>query len=259
VADVIIHVFNFSWIQEAILMIVNPHVGDFLAPFRGFSARRLWPGLAGMAARRNLVIEIEVCCAARVFVTAIRSSMTGSHVRSTLFSHVLITLTPQVLTPDCVEVDFWAEQVALLVHVLAVLAVAVLRAALCKQFVLGGLGQQDIHIAFDLLSCRPINLAILLEALLGFVDLMVVSLAPFPASVVDVIACQVVASLVLAVGGLALCLLAIAFCVELHISFVGDSALVVQLHPLTVCSFKLGDLLGEPRTEVTIHFKTSNL
>jgi hypothetical protein len=210
VADFSIHVFNWSLIQEAPLMVVNPHVSDFLAPLRSFSARRLWPGLAGMAARRNLVIKIEVGCAAHDCVTAIRSSMTGSHVRRTLISHVLIILTPQVLTPGCVEVDFWTDQVALLVHLLTVLAVAVLCAALCKQFVLRGLGQQDIHIAFDLLSCRPINLAILLEALLGFVDLMVINLAPCPARVVDVIACQIVASLVLAVDGLTFCLLAIA-------------------------------------------------
>jgi hypothetical protein len=259
VADVILIVRNVSWVEETVLMIVKPHVSDFFTKLGRVSARRLRPDLAGMAARRDLVIKIEVGRAAHIFITAIRSSMPGSHIRLTLSSHVLIIRAPQVLSDTAtVEVDFWTDFVALLVLMLTVLAVAVLCAAVCKQILLCWLGQQDIHIAFDLLSCRPIDLSILLQALLGLVGSFKLSLAFCPATVVDVIASQVVAGFILAVDGLAFCLHAVAFCILRHIAMIRIAALVPMCHPRIVRRFKLGDLITEPSAEVSIHFQVSN-
>jgi hypothetical protein len=88
--------------------------------------------------------------------------------------------------------------------------------------------QQDIHIALNLLGSRPIDLAILLQALLGLVGSFELSLASSPASVVIVFTIQNMAGFVFTIGCLAFCLLAITLGIHLHIGVVGGSALVVQ-------------------------------
>jgi hypothetical protein len=216
--------------------------------------------VAGIAARKHLVVKIKVRCAANVCITAILCAVPGSHRVDSFTGHILVITAPVVSSDGiCFEVDLWADGVAVLVMRLAVLVVAILSATFCKQFLLGWLGQEDIHIALDLLSGGPIDLAILLQALLGLVGSVILSLASCPATVVVVLAIQVVASFVCAIGGLAFCLHAVASGIHLDVRVVSSNALRVQRRPLSVRILKLADLELEPVPEGRIHSKVGNL
>merc|ERR1719359_1433683 len=160
--------------------------------------------------------------------------MHSSHRRCSFRSHILVATTTVMLGVGggCIEIDFWADRVAVLVLGFTVLVVAILSATSGKQFLLSWLGKQDIHIAFDLLGSRPIDLAILLQALLGLVGSFELSLASSPAFIVGVFAIQIMASFIFTIGNLTLCLLAITLGIHLHIGVIGSSALVVQNRPL---------------------------
>jgi hypothetical protein len=257
VADVSIEICDVRQIQVTKLSIMEPHVSPLIG-FLFSRARRLWPHLARIAARKHLVVEVKVGCATNVCIAAILRSVPGSHRVDSFTSHILVILAPVMRTPCCFEVDLWADGVAVLVMGFTVLVVAILSAAFRKQLLLGWLGQQDIHIAFDLFGGRPIDLAILLQTLLGLVGSVILGLTPSPAIVVIVLAIQEVASFVFAVVGLAFCLHAVASGIHLDIGVVSSSALRVQLRPLSVRSLKLGDLNLEPITKGCIHSKVGN-
>jgi hypothetical protein len=72
-----------------------------------------------------------------------------------------------------VVVDMGANGVAMLVICLAGNIYAVSSATLGEKLILGVLVQEDVNEAFNLLGCRPIDLAVLLKALLLLDDLPV--------------------------------------------------------------------------------------
>jgi hypothetical protein len=107
--------------------------------------------------------------------------------------------------------------VALEVHLLTVLAVAIGCATYRHEIFLGRLFQEYIDIAFNLLSGRPINLAILLEAFLVLFGLVFNLKATFPALVVESVTVAPMATIVLAVSRLTFCLHAITLCILLEV------------------------------------------
>jgi hypothetical protein len=80
--------------------------------------------------------------------------------------------------PHTVVVDLKADCVAVLVIFLTGLIDASLAAALGQKLLLRVVVEEDVNIAFDLLGCRPIDLAILLQAFLLEDELLI----PGPAS-----------------------------------------------------------------------------
>jgi len=70
------------------------------------------------------------------------------------------------LRPLSLMVDLDADGVTMLVILLSGNIDALFSATLGEKFFLGVLVQKNVNIAFDFLGCRPINLAILLKALL---------------------------------------------------------------------------------------------
>jgi len=90
-------------------------------------------------------------------------------------------ITQRILIPLAIIIDDNANVIALEVHHLTVLAVAIFRAAHLQELVLARLFQQHVDIAFDLLSGGPVDLAILLLALAGGHHLVVCLLALVPA------------------------------------------------------------------------------
>jgi len=73
------------------------------------------------------------------------------------------------------KINLWADLVAFFVHVLPVLVEAIVCATHFQKLITGGLVNQDVHITFDFLCGRPIDLAILFQAILILVREMVIS------------------------------------------------------------------------------------
>jgi len=74
-----------------------------------------------------------------------------------------------------IVVDMGANCVTMLVICLTGNIHALCSATLGEKFLLGVLVQEDVNEAFNLLGCRPIDLAVLLKALLLLDDLLVSS------------------------------------------------------------------------------------
>ena len=117
-------------------------------------------------------------------------------------------------------INLRANLVASHVHLLSPLVDAIFRATLCEQVLLGGIGHENIHIAFNLLCGGPINLAVLLQAILLRILCADCCFARSPASLVIVLAIHEQAGLMLTIAGLALCLLAVTFCILLDVDTV---------------------------------------
>jgi len=122
---------------------------------------------------------------------------------------------------EAVAVNLSADLIALLVHLLPVLVEAILSATLGNQLLFCWCLNQHIHIALNLLSGRPVNLSIPLEALLLRVSRMLVFLTLGPTFLVRILTVQVVARVILAVFRLAFCLLAITAGIVLDVCVVG--------------------------------------
>jgi hypothetical protein len=90
------------------------------------------------------------------------------------FHHLRILLALPMLILQALHswgniVNLRADLLALHVHRCAVLIVAIFSSTIFEQLLRGGLFKHHIHVAFDLLSGRPIDLAVLLQALLCLV------------------------------------------------------------------------------------------
>jgi hypothetical protein len=113
-------------------------------------------------------------------------------------------ITERILIPLTIIIDDNANVIALEVHHLTVLAVAIFRAAHLQELVLARGFEQHVDIAFDLLSGGPVNLAILLLAFASWHHLVIRLLALVPACVVDSIAIAPLVLVIPAICGLAL-------------------------------------------------------
>jgi hypothetical protein len=232
---------------------------------------------ARLAAWRHLVVQVKMRGAAVLTlstvprVNAALDTFTG-HVNvcplmSCLILHIsesatgitFLVLPPIVVGPLSFEINLNADVITLLVHLLTILVEAVLRTASVKQRLSVGLFEENIDIAFNLLCGRPINLSILLKALLDLVGSFPLRLTASPTPVVVVIAVQEVASFPPAIGRLTFCLSTIALSIQLDIGMVGLCALLVQLSPLAKRNLKGGNLLLEPRAKGSIHIKSCNV
>jgi hypothetical protein len=122
------------------------------------------------------------------------------HIDVATFSPCSIDLfSSSMLSPFSIKINLLTNLRALLVHDLAVRVVAVVRTTLFEEGLIIWFFQKDVHIALDLLSGRPIDLAVLLQALLCLVCSLEFCLALAPANVVSVITVLAVTSLILAI------------------------------------------------------------
>jgi hypothetical protein len=127
-----------------------------------------------------------------------------------------------------------AALVACMVHLISPNVDAILFATMFKQLLLGGACHEHINVAFNLLSGRPINLAICFQALFLWIILADLNLTATPTLLVADLAVQEVAGVPLAIAGLALGLLAVTFGILLNVAAVGGSASLVKAFPLLV-------------------------
>jgi len=243
VADLLRHVVNGNIIKEAIPAIEEPHVRVVVPATRVVTTsltrgRRPW--LARMAARRKLVVQVEMGCAAILLVCVMRSMPCADSVL-TLFSDILILVLASGLVLDIselarvsgilvgspgvlfklataiLEINLDANPVALVVHLLAVLVEAILLAAGRKQLFRSWLFEKHVHIALNLLSCGPVDLAVLFKALLGLAGALPLCLAITPTLIVTHLTIDVLALIPLTIASLAIRLLAVAVSINLHI------------------------------------------
>jgi hypothetical protein len=110
--------------------------------------------------------------------------------------------------------------VAFVIHLLAVLIEAICFATSCKEIFFGGALGKNVHEAFNLLGGRPVDLSILLEALLGFhtgIPVVIVHLKTF---LVLVLTSEEKARVPLTVSSLAFGLKTITLSVLLNVLFV---------------------------------------
>jgi len=228
-------------------------------------------GNAWLLARRDLEVNVEVLSAplflfAADTATVIREDLCTVHVA--LIHHciskeilarfwawrVVINLRGVVLEgwspdncwPHTVIINLEADGVAVLVVGLTSLIDARLTAALGEKLLLGVVVEEDVDIAFDLLGCRPINLAILLQALLlKDMPLILGRAVRIAILILDVADC-IVASILLAHALLEALLGRIARHVSCEECMVGNLALTVQLRPLRISRLVLLDHSLQP-------------
>jgi len=146
------------------------------------------------------------------------------------------------------------DVVALEVHLLAVLAVAIGCAAHCLQIFFCWLFQEHIDIAFNLLSGRPINLAILLEAFLVLFGPVFILEASSPTLVVDSVTIAPMATVVPTVCRFAFSLHAITLCILLEVLAVRFLARLEVSSPLVIGALEDAELLAQPLTHGVVHF-----
>jgi hypothetical protein len=116
-----------------------------------------------------------------------------------------------------VIIDLRAQVVAFLVHDFSVFVHTIICATLLNQLLFGGGGNEDIHVALDLLCGRPINLAILFQTLFLGELLADLFFTATPTCLVRVLTIQEVTRLILAVVSLAFFLCAITVGVLLNV------------------------------------------
>jgi len=148
-----------------------------------------------------------------------------------------------------------AALVACMVHLISPNVDAVLFAAFCKQLLLGRACHEHINVAFDLLSGRPIDLAICFQALFLWIILADLNLTGTPALLVADLAVQEVAGVPLTIASLALGLLAITFSILLDVISVGFSALLVKAIPLLESRGEEINLLADPLAKCLINLQ----
>jgi len=179
----------------------------------------------------NLVVDVKVLSATGLLFAS--ASMFGEHrgsIRITfvvaISEMILISMLTTFVTgnlnrvvaghfrPRTKEVNFWTDGCAMFVVLFTCLVDAFIRATLGKKLLLGVVMEQHVNVAFNLFGGRPINLAVLLQALLllhfGFVLKPAVGLALI---IVEI------ASVSIALIALALTLFELLLrCIALHVS-----------------------------------------
>merc|ERR1719284_1612055 len=146
-------------------------------------------------------------------------------------------------------VNFWANLGAMLVVLLTGHIDAILSSTLCQKLFLGVLMKEDVQVAFNLLGCRPIDLAVLLLALQRRHTFLVPSPARIAAHTIVYFADSVSHGTLLTHARFKHLLVTIAFQISIEECFVGSRALAIQGVPLLPGSLVLGDCLLKPSTE----------
>jgi hypothetical protein len=276
VARVFFEIGNLVFRKVLILTIVEPHVGGVIRHVTSTFARSRRPWVAWLAAWRQLVVQVEMGRAAVLTRSTVpradgMDTFTGHVNVCTLVSGLILhvsesaavisisMLTPSMTAPISLEINLNADVIALVVHHLTVLVEAIGSATSCKQRLIRWLFQENVHIAFNLLSGRPINLSILLKALLGLIGSGVLGFTVSPTLVVHIIAVHVVARVPFAISQLAFCLRTVALSILLDVSVVGTCALLVQLRPLGVPRLESGNLPLHPNAIGRIHLHVCDL
>jgi len=148
--------------------------------------------------------------------------------------------------PHSVVVDMGANRVTMLVICLTGNIHALCSATLGEKFLLGVLVQEDVDEAFDFLGCRPIDLAVLLKALLLLDELRVSTPAAFLALLEFDSACSFVATALSAQALLKFLLSCIADHVNCEEIMVVCLALCMILQPSVVSAREVADHLLNP-------------
>jgi hypothetical protein len=191
----------------------------------------------------------------------VRTLMSGLILHMSEMATVIsvLVLTPSMIAPVSLEINLNTNIVALVVHQLAVLVEAIISSTFFQQLFFCRIFQENIHKALDLLRGRPIDLAILLKALLVLIGGFKVRLAAPPTLVVIVFAIQIVTSIPLAILCLTLCLHAVANGILLNISTVSGTAFLVQFRPRVKRTPEFRCLVCDPRSKGSIHVQVCNL
>jgi len=145
-----------------------------------------------------------------------------------------------------VVVDMGANRVTMLVICLTGNIHALCSATLGEKFLLGVVMQEDVDEAFDFLGCRPIDLAVLLKALLLLDDLLVSIPAAFLALLEFDSACSFVATALSAQALLKFLLSCITDHVNCEEMMVVCLALSIKLQPCVISGPELGDHRPNP-------------
>jgi len=122
-----------------------------------------------------------------------------------------------------IVVDMSANCVTMLVICLAGNIHALFISTLGEKFILGVLVQEDVNKAFNLLGCRPIDLAVLLKALLLLDDLLV----SIPAAVLALLEFDRACSFVTTALSAQALLKFLLSCITVHVD--GEEIMVVNL------------------------------
>jgi hypothetical protein len=142
-----------------------------------------------VANHRNLVVNVQMLSASHLSFTSHTTTVTGHDVISIGIARVL-AITEKVLAsrstrsmivnsnrssllvntlnirPHAIVVNLWANGCAVLVIFLTGNIHTSLRTTLCEKLLLGVIMEEDIKVTLDLLGGRPVDLAVLLKALL---------------------------------------------------------------------------------------------
>jgi len=161
--------------------------------------------------------------------------------------------------PLSIMVNLWANGCTVLVIFLTGNIHTSLRTTLGEKLLLGVIMEEDIDVAFDLLGGRPVDLAILLKALLLVHVFLVLSPALLFALLIVDRAGGKFASIPLAEALLELLLVLVARHVHLEESMIVMFALIVELDPHGVGRCVRFNLTLQPPSELTIAMASTGL
>jgi hypothetical protein len=217
-------------------------------------------------ARRDLVVNVKVLSAALLVLTSSPATMPCENLGSVVITlevtvseeelaHFFAELVAidhhsQICTddlgPNTIVVNLKADGVAVLVICFASVIDASLATTLGEKLLLGVVVEEDVDIALDFLGGRPIDLAVLLQALLLEDELLVPRPAAGTALLVLHGASCVFAAILLAHAQLELLLGSIARHVNLEEAVIGSLAIAPQELPLLVTALILHNHLLQP-------------
>jgi len=210
-------------------------------------ARRIGPFLARLTARKLLIIQVQVGRAALLsFKSGLRitTAMFRADRMCTFSGDIYVCVSMCVirneiaLLPNILgvtvsasfvilehrvlvgEIDLHTDFITCLVALLTVFVEASGSATELQQCLIAWLFQEHIHIALNLLGGRPIDLAVLLETLLGLVGSLPFVFTATPATVVDILTDFVHTFLPCTICCFTFCLLAITFRILCDVCFV---------------------------------------
>jgi hypothetical protein len=221
-------------------------------------------------ARRHLVVNVEVLSATLLVLAANLAivAVLGEHLGSIVVT-LEVTISKEELAhffaelmaiddhgqicaddggPDTIVVNLEADGVAVLVVCFASFIDASLATALGEKLLLCVIVEEDVDVALDFLGGRPIDLAVLLQALLLEDKLLIPGPAAGTALLVLHSAGCVFASILLAHAQLELLLGRIARHVSLEEIVIGSLAFAPQELPLLVTALVLHNHLLQPST-----------
>jgi hypothetical protein len=227
-----------------------------------FRSRLAWD------ARGDLVVNIKVLSATLLVLAAGPTTMHGEHLGSIVVT-LEVTVSKEELAhffaelmaiddhgqicaddggPDTIVVNLEADGVAVLVVCFASFIDASLATALGEKLLLCVIVEEDVNIALDFLGGRPIDLAVLLQALLLEDELLISDPAAGTALFVLHSAGCLFASFLLAHAQLELLLGRIARHVSLEEIVIGSLAFAPKELPLLVTALVLHNHLLQPST-----------